>query len=148
MWVEIRTGRDNFRGFPAHRNAVRRPFTQQKINNDNRETAEPAAVLRLVDVTLHCPLVKKLPLRCGLLSKFCLVMLLSMQGPLPETFGDFWRMVWEQHVPSVVMMTKLEERNRVCAFCVLRTHMFVCLSVCLSVFPHDISKPRQLGSPD
>jgi len=46
-----------------------------------------------------------------------------LQGPLPETFGDFWRMIWEQRVPSVVMMTKLEERNRVCImyFFVLKT---------------------------
>lgn len=36
------------------------------------------------------------------------------QGPLPETFGDFWRMVWEQRSATVVMMTKLEERSRVC----------------------------------
>ena len=43
-------------------------------------------------------------------------MLLLLQGPLPETFGDFWRMIWEQRVPSVVMMTKLEERNRVSVF--------------------------------
>lgn len=38
---------------------------------------------------------------------------IATQGPLPETFGDFWRMVWEQRVASVVMMTKLEERNRI-----------------------------------
>jgi len=36
------------------------------------------------------------------------------QGPLPETFADFWRMVWEQRSSGIVMMTKLEERNRVC----------------------------------
>ena len=45
--------------------------------------------------------------------------LVLSQGPLPETVGDFWRAVWEQHVPSVVMMTKLEERNRVSACCLL-----------------------------
>jgi len=32
---------------------------------------------------------------------------------MPETFGDFWRMVWEQRSCGIVMMTKLEERNRV-----------------------------------
>jgi len=47
--------------------------------------------------------------------------IILLQGPLPETFGDFWRMIWEQRIPSVVMMTKLEERNRVCImyFCIL-----------------------------
>jgi len=38
-----------------------------------------------------------------------------LQGPLPETFGDFWRMIWEQRSSGIVMMTKLEERNRVCS---------------------------------
>ena len=38
---------------------------------------------------------------------------IATQGPLPETIGDFWRMVWEQRSSSVVMMTKLEERARV-----------------------------------
>ncbi|XP_052404355.1 receptor-type tyrosine-protein phosphatase S isoform X4 [Carassius gibelio] len=38
---------------------------------------------------------------------------IATQGPLPETFGDFWRMVWEQRAASVVMMTKLEEKSRV-----------------------------------
>ncbi|XP_078532002.1 receptor-type tyrosine-protein phosphatase delta isoform X2 [Lissotriton helveticus] len=37
----------------------------------------------------------------------------ATQGPLPETFGDFWRMIWEQRSATVVMMTKLEERSRV-----------------------------------
>jgi len=36
-----------------------------------------------------------------------------VQGPLPETFGDFWRMIWEQRSQTIVMMTKLEERARV-----------------------------------
>ena len=35
------------------------------------------------------------------------------QGPLPETFADFWRMVWEQRSATIVMLTKLEERARV-----------------------------------
>ncbi|XP_072563702.1 receptor-type tyrosine-protein phosphatase delta-like isoform X7 [Paramormyrops kingsleyae] len=38
---------------------------------------------------------------------------IATQGSLPETFGDFWRMIWEQHSANIVMMTKLEERSRV-----------------------------------
>lgn len=38
---------------------------------------------------------------------------IATQGPLPETFGDFWRMVWEQRSATIVMMTRLEEKSRV-----------------------------------
>ncbi|XP_008434008.1 receptor-type tyrosine-protein phosphatase delta isoform X35 [Poecilia reticulata] len=38
---------------------------------------------------------------------------IATQGALPETFGEFWRMIWEQRSAIVVMMTKLEERSRV-----------------------------------
>ncbi len=32
---------------------------------------------------------------------------------MPETFADFWRMVWEQRSATIVMLTKLEERARI-----------------------------------
>ncbi|CAD6200069.1 unnamed protein product, partial [Caenorhabditis auriculariae] len=38
---------------------------------------------------------------------------IATQGPLPETFGDFWRMVWEEGSVTIVMLTNLEERSRV-----------------------------------
>ncbi|XP_045139286.1 tyrosine-protein phosphatase Lar-like isoform X5 [Portunus trituberculatus] len=38
---------------------------------------------------------------------------IATQGPLPETFGDLWRMLWEQRSSTIVMMTKLEERTRI-----------------------------------
>jgi protein tyrosine phosphatase len=36
-----------------------------------------------------------------------------MQGPMSNTVLDFWRMVWQEKAPIVVMITKLKEKNRV-----------------------------------
>jgi len=37
---------------------------------------------------------------------------IATQAPTPETFGDFWRMVWEQGPKCTVMITKLVEGGR------------------------------------
>jgi protein tyrosine phosphatase len=43
---------------------------------------------------------------------------IASQAPLPLTFHDFWRMIWEQRVEVIAMLTKLEEGK------VLKAHRY------------------------
>ncbi|KAJ2710750.1 tyrosine protein phosphatase 1 [Coemansia spiralis] len=37
---------------------------------------------------------------------------IATQGPLPHSIADFWRMVWEQRVPAIVMLARTSEAGR------------------------------------
>ncbi|XP_074163389.1 receptor-type tyrosine-protein phosphatase H [Sminthopsis crassicaudata] len=38
---------------------------------------------------------------------------IATQGPLPQTVGDFWRLVWDQRSRTIVMLTNCVESGRV-----------------------------------
>eukprot|EP00918_Siedleckia_nematoides_P000141 GHVU01000288.1.p1 GENE.GHVU01000288.1~~GHVU01000288.1.p1 ORF type:complete len:284 (+),score=34.97 GHVU01000288.1:1057-1908(+) len=38
---------------------------------------------------------------------------IATQGPMAHTLVDFWRMVWHEQVPAIVMITKLKEKNKI-----------------------------------
>uniref|UniRef100_A0A8C9EKA2 protein-tyrosine-phosphatase n=1 Tax=Pavo cristatus TaxID=9049 RepID=A0A8C9EKA2_PAVCR len=39
---------------------------------------------------------------------------IATQGPIVNTVSDFWRMVWQERSPIIVMITNIEEMNEKC----------------------------------
>lgn len=47
----------------------------------------------------------------------------ATQGPLPNTCGSFWEMVWEQRSRGVVMLNRVIEKGSVSGCLVLTVHL-------------------------
>lgn len=43
-------------------------------------------------------------------------MMIATQGPLKETIGDFWQMIFQRKVKVIVMLTQLKNGDQVCTF--------------------------------
>lgn len=48
-------------------------------------------------------------------------MIIAAQGPLKDTIGDFWQMVFQRKVKVIVMLTELKNGDQVCALSVTRS---------------------------
>jgi len=56
---------------------------------------------------------------------------IATQGPLANTIADFWKMIWAEKVPAIVMITRLYEASK---------------PKCEAYFPFDANNRIQVGS--
>ena len=45
-----------------------------------------------------------------------------LTGPKQNTLDDFWRMVWQDNVRAIVMLTNLKEAGKVCIVATTTQH--------------------------
>uniref|UniRef100_A0A1X7V265 Uncharacterized protein n=1 Tax=Amphimedon queenslandica TaxID=400682 RepID=A0A1X7V265_AMPQE len=55
---------------------------------------------------------------------------IATQGPIPSTVVDFWRMVWEYKLPTIVMLTQLVEKG---------------INKCACYWPEDLNSEQDIG---
>ena len=40
------------------------------------------------------------------------ILCVNISGPIPKTLVDFWRLIWQEKPPTIVMVTNLEEGSK------------------------------------
>ena len=66
--------------------------------------------LQRKELSNNCDYINANFIECSKLG--CQSKFIACQAPLPCSFGNFWQMVFEQKVPVICMLTKLEENGR------------------------------------
>ena len=54
-------------------------------------------------------------------------------GPTKDIINDFWRMIWQEDIGKIVMLTNLEEENKVF---VLNIHYIIKLHLSYLIYCH------------
>ena len=57
-------------------------------------------------------------------------------GVIEENINDFWRMIWQEKISTVVMTTKLKEVKKVGSYFFLQRRKISYFHLCLSVGKH------------
>ena len=58
------------------------------------------------------------------LTFFILLSIEFCVGPIKDTINDFWRMIWQLHIGKIVMLTNLEEDNKVFILSIQYIHVY------------------------
>ena len=71
---------------------------------------------------------------------------IATQYPLEDTTNDFWRMVWQEHCRSVVMLVSKEELQQVRWFCVSGEGEFTLVLLIRIAWRDKLTSAREGGS--